>query len=96
MRIWIVEAGEINEGVSVVHDGDRFLVFADDKYHDALLAFQKTVAERIGKGSAVYRYPGDIMGIDAKVHVIAQPNSSDGYESYGDRVELHPYEVIGG
>ena len=95
MTIWVIEAGESNEGVSIVHDGDRFLVFADGAYAQAFEAFKKVVSDRIGLPSAVYSYPGEI-GFMAKAHIIARTHVSDDYDYQVDVVELKPYEVIGG
>src|SRR6185437_15872925 len=88
-RIWIVQGGERSEGVGVLHDGERALVFSDDQYSEAFAAFLNMVKERIRTG-AMYSYPGEI-GHMAHAHVVAQ-GGGDCDDYYSDIVELRPYD----
>jgi hypothetical protein len=98
VKVWIIKAGEHNEGldIAVGDDDDRTpLVFADAKYREAFAAFLKIVEARIGKSRAVYSYPGEI-GHMAHAEVVAQGGHGDDYSDYVDVVELRSYDVIGG
>lgn len=87
MRIWIVQGGEYAEGTDILWDGGTALVFADDKYSDAFLAFSRHAGARCGTDAEITFPSGhDTM---ARAHVVAR--SRNGV----DTVELRPYDVIG-
>jgi hypothetical protein len=104
MKVWIIQAGGRYDGIEIARErvGDvasrdctfRPQVFADteDGYRAALLAFGVMVGERIGKGKAVYSYPGQ-LGINVRAHIVARDGFGD---DWNDVVELEPFEVIGG
>lgn len=100
-RVWAVTFKEFGGAEEIVHDGERHLLFADtaEGYSSALGAFTAVVRDRIGKGNAVFSYPGDI-GADARAHIVVQDSErlehADccGYD--GDTIELRPYDVLAG
>ena len=106
MRIWIVQAGENNEGLDIVSvrtdDGaDRPLVFADtaEGYGEAFDAFRKLSVALADSVKVVYTF-GD-FGTDARADVTATGYTADCADpdcgcSYAvDIINLKAFEVIG-
>ena len=99
-KVWIVQAGEANEGLDVAHDGDKPLVFADtaDGYGQAFAAFQKLAVDRCGD----LRYSFGEFGPDARCDVTATGYQRDcgdidcGCSYPVDIVKLTAFEIIGG
>jgi hypothetical protein len=100
MRIWIVQAGEANEGLEIAYAGAQGMVFADtaDGYGQAFAAFQKLAVDRC----AGVQYTFGDFGTDARADITATGyqrscNDDDCGCAYAvDIVKLTAFEVIGG